>query len=85
MNDTLGIPNSFLAKKIGLVSGSAGYKRLRLRKATEDKHYPELLPAMDQESVQESREAEPPLVKKKLPRGQEPTVKKPVPAKPEKK
>jgi hypothetical protein len=59
MNDTLGIPNSLLAKKIGLVSGPSGYKRLRLRKATEDEQYPELIPTIDAESWQESTEAEP--------------------------
>lgn len=83
MNDTLGIPNSVLAKKIGLVSGPSGYKRLRLRKATEDEQYPELIPTIDAESWQEQTEAEPgrPKPKPGQPAPAKPNEKKPVPKK----
>ncbi len=53
--DTLGIPNAEIAKKLGFGS----YKKLRLEQATEEEQYPELLPTLDAESVQEKREAEP--------------------------
>jgi hypothetical protein len=43
MSDTLGIPNSFIAKKIGI----GGYGRMRLLKATEDERYPELVSEAD--------------------------------------
>jgi hypothetical protein len=43
MSDTLGIPNSYIAKKIGIGS----YGRQRLIKATEDEKYPELVSEAD--------------------------------------
>jgi hypothetical protein len=43
MSDTLGIPNSYIAKKMGI----NGYARMRLMKATEDKKYPELVSEAD--------------------------------------
>lgn len=55
ISETLGIPNSEVAKKLGL----GGYGRHRLRKATEDDLYPELVYAVDAESLQETREGEP--------------------------
>ena len=43
MSDTLGIPNSYIAKKLGI----GGYGRMRLIKATEDEKYPELITEAD--------------------------------------
>jgi hypothetical protein len=54
-SDTLGIPNSEVAKRMGFGS----YGRLRLRHATEKEKYPELIYALDAESLQEQAEAEP--------------------------
>jgi hypothetical protein len=56
LNDTAGIPNEELMKKLGF----RGYKKLRLKKATEDKKFPPTILAVDQEAHQESTEAEPP-------------------------
>lgn len=56
ISDTLGIPNSQVAKHLGFDS----YGRNRLRKATEDKNYPELIYTLDAEALQETVEAEPP-------------------------
>lgn len=56
LNDTAGIPNEELMKKLGF----RGYRKLRLQKATEDKKYPPTILAVDQEAHQESVEAEPP-------------------------
>lgn len=55
--ETLGIPNSVLAR----IMGFAGYARARLDKATEDDMYPELdyQTGVDAESQQESNEGEP--------------------------
>lgn len=53
--DTLGIPASTIATKLGIHN----YRRMRLLKATEDEKFPELLMTIDQESMQEQREAEP--------------------------
>ncbi len=53
--ETLGIPNEDVAKKLG----AGNYKRLRLRKATEDKNYPDLVYNIDAESMQEKVEGEP--------------------------
>jgi hypothetical protein len=53
--ETLGIPNEDIAKKLG----AGNYKRLRLRKATEDKQYPDLTYNIDAESLQETVEGEP--------------------------
>lgn len=50
-HDTLGMPHSVIAKKIGF----SNYKRLRLIAATEDEIYPELIPTEDQESVEEKK------------------------------
>jgi len=57
MSEQLGIPNSEVARRIGI----GGYARMRLRKATEDKKFPELVyeAGVDTESVQESVEGEP--------------------------
>jgi len=43
MSDTLGIPNSYIAKKMGIGS----YGKMRLIKATEDDKYPELITEAD--------------------------------------
>ena len=53
--ETLGIPNSEVAKRLGF----GGYDRLRLMKATEDGKYPELVYTIDAESIQETVEGEP--------------------------
>lgn len=55
VSDTLGIEKAEIAKKLGF----GGYGRHRLRKATEDEIYPELIYSMDAESLQEQVEAEP--------------------------
>ena len=60
--ETLGIPNSEVAKRLGF----GGYDRLRLQKATEDERYPELVYNIDAESIQETIEGEP--KKKKNPK-----------------
>ena len=52
--DTLGIPNSEIADKLGF----GNYRKLRLTHATEMEKYPELIPTVDQEGLQEKREAE---------------------------
>lgn len=48
--DVLGLPAGDIARKMGF----GNYASARLRKATEDKQFPELLPAVDQESAQET-------------------------------
>ncbi|MCK5617278.1 hypothetical protein KAR91_86235, partial [Candidatus Pacearchaeota archaeon] len=55
--ESLGIPNSDLASRMGF----GGYARARLRKATEDAKYPELLyeTGVDAEREQETSEGEP--------------------------
>ena len=55
MSDTLGIPRTEIARKLGF----GGYVRNRLRKSTEDENLPELVLTLDAESIQESVEAEP--------------------------
>jgi len=62
LNDTAGMPNEELMKKMGF----RGYKKLRLQKATEDKKYPPTVLAVDQETHQELTEAEPPKKGKKV-------------------
>ncbi len=80
MSASLGIPNSELAKRIGI----GGYGRMRLRKATEDERYPELIIEADlaaasigqksqeqntqEQNTQEQniQEQEKPIVKKKI-------------------
>jgi len=58
LSESLGIPNSEVAKKLGF----GGYGKGRLRKATEDERYPELVyeGGVDAESVQETVEGEKP-------------------------
>ena len=53
--DNLGIPPSEVARRMGF----GGYGRLRLKNATEEKRYPELILGVDQESLQENAEGEP--------------------------
>jgi len=53
--EVLGIPYSEIAKKMGF----ANYGKLRLKFATEKDKYPELIYALDAESLQEQVEAEP--------------------------
>jgi hypothetical protein len=53
--DVLGIPNAEIAKKLGF----GNYHKLRLRHATEQEQYPELIQNVDQESFQEKTQAEP--------------------------
>jgi len=52
VSESLGIPTEQIAKHLGFSS----YGRNRLRKATEDRNYPELILTMDQESLQENIE-----------------------------
>jgi len=70
MAETVGIPNSLVAANMGFGS----YGRNRLRKATEDNKYPELLYAggVDAEALQETMEGEKPkpTVKKEAPKKQ---------------
>ena len=72
MSETLGVPSSEVAKRMGL----GGYPRMRLRKATEDENYPELVyeQGMDAESLQENIEGEP--GKKKTPKAKAKTKEK---------
>ena len=58
--DTLGVPNAEIARKMGL----GNYKRLRLQQAEEGDKYPDLLSAVDQESVQDKK-LEPGIIKRK--------------------
>jgi hypothetical protein len=51
LNDTAGIPNEVLMKKMGI----RGYRRMRLQKATEDELYPPTIMNVDQESLQENQ------------------------------
>ncbi|MGW8177737.1 MAG: hypothetical protein ACWGQW_02915 [bacterium] len=53
--DTLGIPPSEVAKRLGVTN----YQKMRLQKATEEDKFPELISTLDMESVQETMEAEP--------------------------
>jgi hypothetical protein len=50
MSESLGIPNSYIAKKIGIGS----YGRRRLEKATEDNKYPELVIESDAAAMEEN-------------------------------
>ena len=64
-NSTLGLPNSHIAKKLGV----SNYRKARLDKATEDDRFPELLTPEDDEASQEGIAESPvkkPLVKRKL-------------------
>jgi hypothetical protein len=67
ISGTLGIPNRQVADALGFGS----YGRNRLRKATEDENYPELIYAIDAESLQEKVEAEPPIKKTKKKKAKE--------------
>lgn len=62
VSEQIGIPHSEVAKRMGF----GGYGRMRLRKATEDKKFPELVysAGVDAESVQEKAEGEPGKKKK---------------------
>jgi len=55
VSESVGVPASEVAKRMGL----GGYARMRLRKATEDENYPELVYSVDAESLQETIEGEP--------------------------
>jgi hypothetical protein len=55
LSESVGIPQSTAAKKIGF----GGYGYGRLKKATEDKKYPPLVYTVDAESLQETKEGEP--------------------------
>lgn len=70
--DVLGIPYSEIAHRMGF----SNYARLRLRFATEKEKYPELIYAVDAESLQETMEAEPKVPKTKP--AEKKTAKKPV-------
>jgi hypothetical protein len=59
--DVLGIPYSEVARRMGF----SNYGRMRLRHATEKEQYPELIYAVDAESLQETMEAEPKPAKTK--------------------
>lgn len=61
LHHTAGVPNAFILQRLGF----GGYKRLRLLHATEEDHYPELAPPVDQESEQEIEEGETPKGGKK--------------------
>lgn len=60
LSDVAGVPNSKLIEKLGF----GNYRKLRLLFETEKEKYPELILPMDQESWQESTEAEPSRDKK---------------------
>jgi len=60
-NSVLGIPNEEIAKRMGF----GNYRQLRLKHATEEDKYPVLVDYLDQESVQEKVEAEPPKKEKR--------------------
>lgn len=49
LNDTLGIPNSKIANELGI----GNYHKQRLEYETEKEKYPDLIPTMDAESMQE--------------------------------
>jgi len=70
LSDSAGVPNSELVKKLGF----GNYRKLRLEYETEKEKYPDLVLPIDQESWQESTEAEPALdkIKKKKPAKTEP-------------
>ncbi|MCK5862500.1 MAG: hypothetical protein KAH38_08445 [Candidatus Hydrogenedentes bacterium] len=55
VTETLGIPNEYIAKRLGINM----YGRMRQIHALEKKKYPELLYTLDAESVQEKAEGEP--------------------------
>lgn len=61
VSESIGVPASEVAKRMGL----GGWARGRLRKATEDKNYPELVYNVDAESLQETVEGEPGKTKPK--------------------
>lgn len=61
VSETLGIPPSVVATKLGI----GNYGKMRLTKAEQDDKYPELVYTLDAESLQEKKEAEPPVSKVK--------------------
>lgn len=65
--DTLGIPNQEIAKKLGF----GNYKRLRLKHATEDETYPELLPPVDAGGEQQEPGTIKPILKKRKKEGKD--------------
>lgn len=58
--ETAGVPFSEILKRLGF----GNLRKLRLKYETEKDRYPELIAALDAESVQEKKEAEPPRPKK---------------------
>lgn len=58
--DTAGVPFSEILKRLGF----GNLRKLRLKYETEKDRYPELIAALDAESVQEQKEAEPPRSRK---------------------
>lgn len=60
LNETAGVPFSEILKRLGF----GNLRKLRLLYETEKDRYPELIAALDAESVQETKEAEPPRSKK---------------------
>jgi len=79
INASLGLPNAELAKRMGI----GGYGRMRLRKATEDEYYPELVIEADAAAMDEAdQENEISVGAKKKPLvGDKKPVKKPIPKK----
>jgi hypothetical protein len=63
--ETLGVPNSDVASKLGI----GDYRKARLRKATEDEEYPELNYAVDAEKAQEDKLGGGGAQKKTTPKG----------------
>jgi len=88
INASLGLPNAELAKRMGI----GGYGRMRLRKATEDEYYPELIIEADAAAMDEANQEneisvgakKKPLVGKEEKKplvGDKKPVKKPIPKK----
>jgi len=72
LSESVGVPVSEIAKRLGL----GGYGRMRLRKATEDEMYPELVYTVDAETLQEDTETgNPPKPKAKPKAKQKPKPK----------
>ena len=67
VSESVGVPVSEVAKRLGL----GGYARMRLRKATEDEIYPELVYTVDAEKVQEETETGNPPKPKAKPKTKE--------------
>jgi hypothetical protein len=75
--DTLGIPNTEIAKRLGFGS----YKKMRLDQATEEETYPELQATLDAEMVQEQKIEAAKVKKAGAAPAAKPVIKKAVPAK----